>query len=116
MWQTITLSQFLELREVENTSYNSNIEKLIDIISIAKDLDPDEVEDWSLSKIDEVYDSLNWLYSEPPKNFKREINGLTFKELNDLTLAEYIELVHLFENNYIENLPTICGVLYSVIF
>lgn len=112
MWNKITLSQFIELREVDKTSFDSEIEKIIEIVSIAQDLDPEEVGLWSLQKLHSTYKELSWLRSEPPKTFKRELLELHFKDLNTLTLAEYIDLSHYFQEDYIDNLAKICAVLY----
>jgi len=112
MWHKITISQFIELREVEQTSYDSKIEKIIDIVSIVEDVDPAELEDLSFNELYKRHNSFDWLLQEPPKIYRKEIGNYTIKEFNDLTLAEYIELINFFQSDYIENLPNICGVLY----
>ena len=112
MWSKITLSQFIELREVDSLPFDSDIDKIIEIISIVEDIDPEEVGEWSLPKLYETYKSLDWLHSEPPKTFKKELLGYKYKELSAITLAEYIDLSHYFQENYIDNLAKICAVLY----
>ena len=112
MWHKITLNQFLELREVENTSYDSNIDKMVDMLSIVEDKDPIELEELSFNEITNRFKKLEWLTQEPPKTFRKQIKELHFKELNNLSLAEYIDLSYFFEEDYLYNLPNICGILY----
>lgn len=112
MYHKLTLEQFLELREVEKVEYDSNIDKLIDVISIIEDCDPETLTELSLSELDKRFKANDFVLNEPPKMFRKEIEGYNFKELSTLTLAEYIDLSHYFQEDYIDNLPTICGILY----
>lgn len=112
MWQNLTVNQFIELREVEQTSYDSNIEKIIDIVSIIEDVDPVDLEDVPFSELHQRHKKLDWLLQEPPKTYRQELEDKTFKGYDNLTLAEYIELTHFFRDDYILNLPLICAVVY----
>lgn len=112
MWQKLKVNQFLELKEVEKASYDSIIEKSIDILSIVLDEDPELIGEWSLSRIDETMKDCSWIYKEPPRTIKERIQEYNRKEFKDITVGEYIEISNYFQEDYIENLPNICAVVY----
>jgi len=111
-WDNILVDQFIELREVEQASFDSPFDKSLEIISIVTDTDIDEIEELSYKEMTKIEKQLQWLYSEPRKGIVNEIGDLKFKGLDKLTLGEFIDLSHFFAENFITNLPTICAILY----
>lgn len=112
-WSEITVEQFIELREVEKLPFDSLIDKAIEIISVVENIDPIEIEERKASEIIKQYNSYTFLKSEPSKNINKEIGNLYFQEFNEFNLAEYIDTIHYFGENYIDNLPLICAILYK---
>jgi len=111
-WDSILVDQFIELREVEQASFDSPLDESIEIISIVTDTDIDEIEELSYKEMNRIEKQLKWLYSEPRKGIAKEIGNLKYKGLDKLTLGEFIDLSHFFAENFITNLPTICAILY----
>ena len=111
-WDNILVDQFIELREVEQASFDSPFDKSLEIISIVTDTDIDEIEELSYKEMTRIEKQLQWLYSEPRKGIVNEIGKYHYKGLDKLTLGEFIDLSHFFAENFITNLPTICAILY----
>ena len=111
-WIDISVEKFMELRDVENTSFDSYIDKIIEVLSILHDVDPTELEEKSTVDLISEFKKVNFIYTSPSKDFKKEIEGYKFKEFDSLTLAEYIDLTHFFSSDYFNNLTNICSILY----
>lgn len=111
-WNDITLDEFIELREVEMSPFDSFIDKYIELLSILQDVDPVELEEKEPSQLIRDFKKYAWIYQEPSSVFSKEIGEYKYKELSTLTNGEYIELIHLFSDDYYKNLSTICAVLY----
>ena len=112
-WNNLTVSQYQELREVEKTSFDSMLDKTIEMISIIEEIDPVELEELSPSQLMRKRNSFKWLQSEPPKEIREIIEGFEFQEFDKFNLAEYIDITFLFGEDYIDNLPKICAILYK---
>ena len=110
-WNSILLDQYIELRELENSSLNY-LDKMLEIISIITDTDIDELEELSFTELVGIEKNLNWLTSEPSKNISQKIDKYHYKGLDTLTLGEFIDLNHYFSENFVNELPTICAILY----
>lgn len=111
-WDNILVDQYIELREVDNTSFDSLFDKQLEIISIVTDTSIEELEEMSFSEIVGFEKRLEWLTSEPRKGIVPEIGKYKYKGLNELTLGEFIDLSHFFAENFVVNLPVICAILY----
>lgn len=114
-WNSILVDQYIELRELENSSLDY-LDKMLEVISIVTDTDIDELEELSFTDVTKLERELYWLRSEPSKNIepKKYIgwNWYFYKGLDSLTLGEFIDLNHFFSDNFVTNLPTICAILY----
>jgi len=109
-WNDILVDQYIELRGLDDSL--SYFDFMLETISIVTDTDIDELEELSFNELTEIEKQLVWLTSEPSKQITRELNGYTYKGLNDLKLGEFIDLNHFFSENFVTNLPTICAILY----
>ena len=111
-WSNILVDQYIELRELETTPSLSFIDKDLEILSIVTDTDIEEFEELELHEVTTLLSQLLWIKKEPPRNIVKEIDKYHYIGLEDLTLAEYIDLNHFFSTNFVTNLPTICGLLF----
>lgn len=111
-WHQITLEQFIELRQLEATDgvFNHNI----DILCTLTDNYPEHFDDAELHEVAQWFQELQWLYSEPSKNYTNQIGKFRLKPMTDLTLGEFIDLEHYFTTDYIKYLPNICALLYRI--
>lgn len=111
-WNQIRVEQFVELSALNEEDFGSLFLYNIEALAIVTDTDSEEYDDLTPEELTELTSKLSWIRKEPPKKFSKEINGMTFKPLINLTLGEFIDLEHYFSQNYIEHLTTICGILY----
>jgi hypothetical protein len=109
-WNEILVDQFIELRGLDDSL--SYFDLMLEVVSIVTDTDIDELEELSFSELQKLERELNWLTSEPPKQITKQIDNYHYKGLDSLTLGEFIDLNHFFSENFIENLPVICAILY----
>ena len=116
-WDNILVDQFIELRGLDDSL--SYFDLMLETISIVTDTDIDELEELSFPELIEIEKQLLWLRSEPSKNIKTVLDvpdhygrAFIFKGFDDLKLGEFIDLNHFFSENFVDNLPTICAILY----
>lgn len=113
-WLDITVDQFIQLKNINSSDFDTNISYKIEQICILLDISIDDGY-WDDKCVDDLNDlclKLIWMSKEPNTNFKRDINNLKFKEFNTLTVGEWIDLENLFSINYHVKLPEICSILY----
>lgn len=109
-WNDILVDQYIELRELNlELPY---FDLMLETISIVTDTDIDELEELSFTELIDIEKKLTWLTSEPSKNITKQIGNKKFIGFDNLTLGEFIDLNHYFSENFVTNLPTICGILY----
>lgn len=111
-WNQVSLEQFVELRQLstEYGAFNHNI----DILCTLTDSHPDDFDDLDITEMAEWFKDLQWLYSEPSKNYVNQIGKFHLKPMVDLTLGEFIDLEYYFNADYIKHLPNICALLYRI--
>jgi hypothetical protein len=113
-WHEVKLYQFKELRELKENAgfFNTQIETL----AILLDVPSDDVEDFSLLEIGELFKSVKWVLSEPKKVHvdEVEIDGQTYvlKPFKKLTLDEFIDLNFFLTNDYLKHISHIVSVFY----
>lgn len=111
-WHQVNLEQFIELRglQAEDGLFNHNI----DILCTLTDSYPEDFDDAELHEVAEWFKDLQWLYSEPTKNYTDRVGKFYLKPMNELTLGEFIDLEYYFTQDYIKNMPNICALLYRI--
>lgn len=110
-WDEVLLDQYIAIRQVEKSEM---IDKSIEILSILTDTLPDD-DIWEDMDIDEMLSLVNeikWISREPNGDLQESLGEYRLKDINKLTLGEFIDLDYYFSTNYIENLPQIIGILY----
>lgn len=113
-WNKITLDQFIQLKSVEESDFHSLLSFKMDQLFILTDttIDDDLWSDVDTDKLQELFEEMKWLKVQPTLNFSRNVLSYHFKELNTITLGEFIDLESLFNINYLLKLPEICAILY----
>lgn len=111
-WDEVYLDQYVAIQNINSNS--SFFERQIEILSILTDTLPDDErwEDMDFLEVNNIIKNLHWLKMEPSKSFKKEIDNKRYIGLNILSFGEWLDLEHLFGENYLDNLPTICSILY----
>ncbi len=113
-WEDVSVSTFIELKEIESSDFGSILSYKMDKLFVLTETNIDS-EIWDTIDTDrlaEINKQLSWIEKQPSTNFKEQVSEYIFKGLNTLTLGEFIDLDHLFSENYISNLPSICAILY----
>lgn len=117
-WEEVTVDEFLQLKSVEENDFHSLLSFKMDQLFILTEIDIDHPmwEDVDSDQLQEIFDKLKWMNSQPTRNFVNEIElagkKYTFKGLNTLTFGEFIDLEYYFDINYLLKLPNICAILY----
>lgn len=110
-WSDITINQFKEIK-----SSDIDLKDEILMLSIILDIPINELESMDIKDLIPLTQGLSFLTTELPKIPKNEIivKNETFylKDLNTLTVGEFIDLEHFFTNDYVENLGIIVSILY----
>jgi hypothetical protein len=109
-WNQIKVDQFIELHNLEEEGLGSLFLYQLESLAILTDEDADEI-DITPNELIEILNSLSWVKNEP-RGYSAKLGQLTFRPFTFLTLGEFIDLEHYFSEDYINNLPTICAILY----
>jgi len=113
-WKEITVEQFIELQGINEESFGSLFLYNLEVLSIATDEPIEELEDLSIDELLGYINKLSWLKKEPSKRIE-DIEDLKFKPFRHISLGEFIDLEYYFGQNYVEHLPTICGICYRLV-
>ena len=111
-WKQVTVNQFIELSELRESEFGSLFLYNIEILAILLDTDTDELDELEPVKLMELISQLNWMRHEPSKKAKQKIGSYTLKDLNKISLGEFIDLEHYFALDFKVNVTTICAILY----
>jgi hypothetical protein len=111
-WNSISVEQYIELRELEFNFLGSLFDKEIDTLAILTDEDIDRLEDLPARSLYDLKKSIDFISKEPHTKYQPKIGEYIYKGVNELTLAEFIDLDTFYANNPIANIKTICSILY----
>lgn len=114
-WESVSVSFWKELIQLKPTDFKNQYEYKLELLytllgSDGDDLDIDELD---IDEVIEILNSISWLFNEPSLDFKKEINGLRVKNINRLTLGEFIDLESFTKNGYIENIELVASIIYK---
>lgn len=110
-WNDVTVSQYIEVSKVLNGT--SNFESQLELLGVLADLPIEDIEDLEIDEFTNLLDKINFIQSEPNKRYATKIDDLTFKPFNKIKVGEFIDIEHFVTKDYIENLPTICAIIYK---
>lgn len=111
-WKDITVEEFIELLEVENTAssfYSLQLNRLC--ILSGTDFDDDIWDELDIEEISVYINKLDFINIKPTKNYKHIIGNYKLKNLNKLTLGEYIDLDAYIQDMY-NNFTKILSIVY----
>lgn len=110
-WDETFVDQYIALKDITSQGF---YESRLEVLSILSDTlsDDDMWQDMFESELSNMISNLGWLKREPTQDFSKEIDGLSIIDINTLKFGEFIDLEYYFNENYINNLPTICAILY----
>lgn len=111
-WNQITVEQFIELRELGTVPFSSVTERYMDTLLTVTDLPLKDIEDMSVEELTRNVKSLSWINKEPNKKYAKKIGDYEIVPFKKITWGMFIDLEFYYSNNYINELPTICGILY----
>jgi hypothetical protein len=107
-WYNISIAQYKEL-------IAESPENELDVLSILLDTPLGELGDMNINDLQDYLSGLNFISeSLPTTSIDFEINGDVFykKDLNSLTVGEFIDLEYLFTNDYMDNLSKIVAIVW----
>lgn len=111
-WKQVTVDQFIELSELRESDFGSLFLYNLEVLAILLDTDSEELDELEPGKLMEYISKLHWMRHEPSKKATKKLGGYTLKDLNKISLGEFIDLEHYFALDYKINLPSICSILY----
>lgn len=111
-WNNISVGQFMELKELQVSSFDSVFDYHIESISILTDTDVNDIYDLDFDELTGLMNQLHWLSREPNKPIKKTIKELHYIGFDSLKVGEFIDLEYYFTNDYNKHLSDICAVCY----
>ena len=113
-WHNVKLYQFKELRQLEKSL--GYFAYQLDTLAILADVDSDDLEELEIDELNNLFNSVRFVLSEPKKGFKSKLTieeeDYIFKPFNKLTLFEFIDLEYFLSNDYIVHISHIASVFY----
>lgn len=112
-WGEISYEQYKELNEIKNLEL-SFTQLYIEVLSLLWDISPnDEVFDMDIDEFMDYTKKVEWVLREPviTKTYS-EWNGFTLKNLNKLTLGEFIDIENKI-NDLDNNLDWLASITYK---
>lgn len=110
-WDEVLLDQFILIKSIDPEApfYTRQHE----ILAILTDTTVDDPlwDDLDITALTAHIKSLNWICQEPSTNLVNTIGDLRVIQIDKLTLGEWIDLEHYFQDYY-ANLATIAAILY----
>jgi hypothetical protein len=93
-WEEVKIGMYQDLASVENS--DSGLTKLIDIISVLADIDPEDVRKINSTDLEPICDAIAWTADAPKDSFKEfiEVDGKVYHlvKLSSLSVAENADL------------------------
>ena len=111
-WNDITVEQFIELRSLNGSDFDSLFSYEIECLSILTDIDVDEFDDMDIDELAKIVKQITFIKKQPSGIFKNKVNNFTYIGLDNLKLGEFIDLEYYFANDYVKHLTYISSVLY----
>lgn len=111
-WYKVSIEQYIELRELEFNFLGSLFDKEIDILAILTDEDIDKLEELPARSLYDIKKNISFISKEPQSKHLKEIGEFKYIGVNNLSLAEFIDLDTYYSNNPIQNIKKICSILY----
>lgn len=113
-WSDVSVYQYQELKSINPAEYDTDIDIIIEQIMILSGVDDYDIfTDMDFDDLLSMMLSIKWINNEPPKNFNNNFKEYTLKNINKISLGEFIDLDHYFSDDYIKNLHLICSILYK---
>lgn len=117
-WTNVKTFQYQDLIDLQKdiidnkmSSIDATIHKLSIILDIT--IDDDIFFDLEVDELFDIIKDLRWTNSNPQNKFKENINDYKLKSLNQMKLAEFIDIEHYISEDPIKNLPIISSILYK---
>lgn len=117
-WSDINIGQFQEFMAVSlDTTIETPTKKMVKQVSILTDEDESLIYELPATSLSQINQELKGFQTEPTNKFKNiiEIDGKRYgfqKDLNTLTLGEWIDLESFVTSSPIDNLHKITAILY----
>lgn len=114
-WRDITLSQFQELKALEqDESIIGDFEFIIEQLAVLLDTDSEDelFEDMDIDELLNIINNVKWLRSSPSNSVTQQINDMYCIDLKNIKFGEFLDLEHYFKDNYFENLHYIAAIMY----
>jgi hypothetical protein len=115
-WKDITLRQAQELFALDPLDFIEDLQFEIEQLSILIDVDPSEIENWPSQKIIDSFKEYEFVKTLPKQQLTEEfvIEETTYKmtPLNELTLAQMVDIEELINLGIKQNIHRIISVIW----
>lgn len=114
-WSDISVSQFQELVALSIDDFDNDYFFILEQLSILLNTSNDDelFDDLEFDELMDIMDLIKWIKDKPKNKFIKEIDKYYFKELEYMTLGEFIDLEHYFSMDYLQNIHIICAILFK---
>lgn len=119
-WSDISISQFIELSNLKQKDFETDIDFQQYQLSVILNKSLDEIGDISYEDFPTIYgNNTKFLSTQIPTNRSKStlnIDLTTFNliKFNELSVGEFIDLENYISDGYINNLGVICAILYRI--
>lgn len=110
-WSEIDVFQFKEIRSLY--TIEEAFTREVEILATLADINSDDLEDLDVEEVGAMLRDINFINSEPSKNYKHTLDHWMVKSISKLTVGEFIDLEYFFANDYIKHLTHIAAVRYK---
>ena len=114
-WDSISVSQYKGLKRVFSAPSESIAERYIDVLIEITEEDIEDIEDLPVTELKRIANELFWLKKEPHKKYAKTIGEFELMDFKKITWGVFIDLEHYYSKDYIDNIETICGILYRTL-
>jgi len=111
-WHQISIEQYIEINELQQTEFDSLLDYEIEILSILTNEEYNSFLDLDFDELNNIIDKIKWLKQQPRTKIKQNIGEYSLINVDRLKLGEFIDLEFWFSENYVSNLPKICALFY----
>jgi len=110
-WSDISVDDFIELQGLKNAPYSSLVDRQMDTLLICSDMTEDEVEELTMTELHRLSRKLQFLNTEPNKNYTNKFGEFEVLPFNKITWGMFIDLEYYYTKDYVKNMKPIIGVL-----
>jgi hypothetical protein len=114
-WDDVSVSQFIELYSIDETQFESEFYLQLEKLAILTNTTSEDEcwEYFDVFGIIEIMKSMTFLSYPPSQKFRKALeNDFKYKDINDITLGEFLDFEYYVNNGVFDNFGKILSIAY----